>query len=437
MCPANLNLITKYLNFGLMPAKLTPGSHSIFDVTPTYDEAAGKWRIKWRVCLANGEVKVKKASVTGNRKSGKNSVINIALEQTEELLAAPQTGNFTLDSKISDYITAISIPKVSKVNKNVETIRQYERCLTYLLEQVTNATIRDFKRFRTLEYILEQIALAHGTSSARQTQKVLGKYVFQELRRDELADGNPLHREQLELPNVTLRKSAPGGVALTAQEYDKAVKFLLNYEPETEFPITARGTPGHINTRRRVVELALLQAGTGLRISEANRVKFEDIAQLDNGHVYIEVTVDAVAKMSEDDKARLRANGVKVVRNAPVFDPRIAAKLLEWKDAAVDQTHFIIGSPYGRASEWDKSNRDKATTRLYKYIAAQTGIDKFEVIRSHSWRATLNTILAPAMSIDARARFLGHTAEVNDRFYTDMATIRAGVNHFQNLLESS
>ena len=393
--------------------RLEPGQHSVDRVTPTWSDDREAWVMKWSIRLKDGRM------ITGKRSQGpdKATVRRRAREAAEELLkTGGMRGSWKGASGLGDYIEKVSLPEIEK-NTNANTLARYRLAAKQLLgrcadhkhaQSLSGHSIASGARFRVLEGCLQEIAALHGSESARQARTVLGKYVMQQLIRDDLLDSNPLAGMSIDLKTGARENTnrRGDGQSLSRSQWLAALDYLLSINPE-EVEKPRRGRWSREDTvakRRTTIDLALFQATTGLRQTEANRLDWSHITVTDAGDMIVNVPKH-VAKN-------------KKARSVPVFDPRVVNRLLERR---VDTGH-IIGSPTDQGKVWDRKNCSEATAALHDEIAEALNIPIMatEAGRSHIWRSTLNTVLT-SMGVpeEIRIAHFGHDAEVNRSAYLD------------------
>lgn len=200
-----------------------------------------------------------------------------------------------------------------------------------------------------------------------------------------------------------------GGQALTADQYRAVLDYLLLLDPAEGQGKPSRGRwslEDRIAKRRNAVDLTLLQASTGLRVSEANSLTWEHVETDDDGTLQVSVT--------EDNSKTHRG------RRVPVLDARVSERLLTRRNAALSNSAYVIGSPADQMTQWDRDNCQKATTALYIELGERLRIEMLETARTHLWRATLNSLLLDQVSEVVRANFFGHDTAINRASYTDL-----------------
>lgn len=161
----------------------------------------------------------------------------------------------------------------------------------------------------------------------------------------------------------------------------------------------------------RAVRMTLLQAVTGLRISEANAVQWRHIIESD-GRLLVDATQDIVKGRKGKEKGRY----------IPILREDVADYLRTHRE---DDDHFVIGSPTTTAKPWTATNADDVVPELYRQVAATTGVTLLTTLRSHSWRSTLNGVYSDKLPATTRAAIFGHTEEINNEYYSDRANIDA------------
>ena len=138
-------------------------------------------------------------------------------------------------------------------------------------------TIQAATKMLAIEACLQEISQLHGKETSRRARSVLTGWVFRSLRRHELLDNNPVKGERIDLNSMARqREGTPIGpaVALSRDEYNRVVDYLVAMDPSKGVTAPKRGRWGlehRVTMRRNMISLTLIQAGTGLRISEARQ----------------------------------------------------------------------------------------------------------------------------------------------------------------------
>ncbi|AIT60484.1 hypothetical protein CDOO_03885 [Corynebacterium doosanense CAU 212 = DSM 45436] len=264
-------------------------------------------------------------------------------------------------------------------------------------------------RFRTLEHALQDIAARHGSESGRQARTVLSKYVLDQLLREGLVEHNPLRGVSIDLGTVSKSKK-PASHALTDTDYDRVVNHLITRDTDRPLPPGTDRRGSSLARHERAVALALLQAGTGLRITEALALTRADLSE-SGGRLAVPVSAD-VSKTHRS-------------RTVPILDARVEA----WHRARLDTLPAaastpIISAPGDLASPWRTDNAVKTSKALYLSVGADLGSEAISAMRSHAWRTVLNNrAIARGVGPDVRAAFFGHDPAMNAASYTDLTDI--------------
>jgi integrase len=227
--------------------------------------------------------------------------------------------------------------------------------------------------------------------------------------------------------SIDLTSSKPatvkrGGQALTKGQYWAVVDYLLALDPAEGQTKPSRGRwslADRIAKRRNAIELTLLQAATGLRVTEANSLTWEHVETDDDGTLQVTVT--------EENSKTHRG------RRVPILDERVAERLLIRQNASVSRRAHVIGSPSDAMTQWDRDNAQKVTSQLYLELSVALDIEMLTTARTHLWRATLNSLLLDQVSEVVRANFFGHDTAVNRASYTDLTDTSSMVTAVRRL----
>lgn len=395
-------------------SRLKPGEDNISSRKVTEERGRG-WRLQWNIRLYNGQLLKK---VTRGKKSMTKGEIRARARATAaQLLRSSGTpGTWKSTSSISDYIKSESIASVESSERlRPNTKDRYIHLLELLADELVGFSIADGCRLKNLEIAFNNIARNHGTSSAKQVRKVANKWVMQRLVLDEVIEHNPLNEVTLEITvEYKATKKGEGNVALTEDEYQRALDFMLGcdyFDPVRTKPKRGRYTPKDLAAKRKnVIELCLLQATTGLRINEARMLLWSDV-DIDGDDVFITV--------------RPEVSKTRRGRTVQVLDARVAKRLIERSETAQKGAKHVFGAPLIPKHVWDKTNCDKAVNGyLQDEVASECEINKLKDHGSHIWRATLSTIaMHKGIPDEIRAAAFGQSPEVNRNYYTDTTDI--------------
>lgn len=403
-------------------SKLAPGEDTIGRSTPRKQPDGTYWMdFSWRPTDGSA---VRRPRIKGARTGGEAR--RAAREKLAELKATGGGGQWKLGSAMTDYIDRVVRPEIVKAGLAPLTLDRYEIAVRMLLgdceehahtHRLKKHTVASGTRFRTLQAMLTEIAALHGRETARQTRTVLNKHLIANLLRDGLLTASPIAGVTLDQLTGTraATERARGGRALSRAEYDAVLEHLLALDPAEDAvrPIRGRWTlADRVAKRRNVVDLALLQAASGLRSAEANLITWRHIGvDAQTGRMHIDVTRE-IAKGG-------------IPRVALVLDQRVADRMRERQDRASKPTEYVIGAPSDAGTVWEARNRNKATAGLYVELADRLGIPALETERSHIWRTTLHALYdgtTPAAVLNSQ---FGHSEKTHQRHYTDASDLSA------------
>jgi len=376
-------------------AKLQPGKDSIDRAKPTKQDDGSYW-LRWRVCLPDGTVKAVRSQ---GRTVGE--VKARAYAKKEELLSTSADGKWDLSDNLGEYLDKVTTAAIAKAKLEPGTRTRYATAQAQLKAALGKKTLGAATRFRALEKALQAIAQKHGSESARQARTVLGRYVIQQLIRDELLSGNPIAGMGIDLSSDKEVRPRPER-AMTAKELNAAIDWLLALDPADGIDPKKRGRGGPaaaIAKRRALIDLALLQACSGLRVAEANALTWKEF----------------------DESAEVAKSKTHRGRVVPLLFPDVVEHLRKRKELGGT---YVIGSPVDPAEAWDRDHCRKECAKFYPEIGK--GIecpDVFDHGRTHIWRKTLNTLTMGDVPDAVRAAYFGHDEATNARYYTDTTDV--------------
>lgn len=386
---------------------LEPGQTTI-DTAKPVKLPNGAYQIQWRIRYFDGKIEKR----TTKHKGTVGQLRRKAKKKAEELFASHGTNCvWKKSSLLTDYIHGEVVPAVENNDGlRARTKEQYLRLLDWFCEEMKGYSITSASRPHTLEKALSTIALAHGTATAQQVRKVVSRHVMQRLVVDELLSHNPLREFEPQLPEHKAVNKPEGGQALTPEERGRVVDYLLNLDPE-EVPPPKRGVYTHedvIAKRRLEIDVTLTQATTGVRIGETLHLREGNVYETEGGLV-----LDITPELSKTKRGR----------RIPVLDERVAERLRE-RLVGKKPEDLVFPAPARPDKVWDSNNAQKALKRLYAEIAEALDIPLLKEVRTHVWRATLNTEwMGKGVPDIVRAAYFGHTPEVNKLYYTDLTDI--------------
>lgn len=393
-------------------SRLELGEHSIDRVTPRWHK--DEYWLEWSIRLYEDRKPVQKRT----KAKTKGEVRRRAKLKAKELVEAAENDTWTPTDSLIDYMEAVTKPAIE--NSKLAKASRDRYLLVYKL-LVGKCTRTDHKhqhglkrhsiatgtRFRVLENCLIEIATLHGSETGHQARSVLGKYVLDQLIRDDMINASPISGKRIDLTGNSTQTSS-GNVALSLDEWNSSINYLLTLDPADGVVPPKRGMytlDDKIAVKANAIDLTLLQAFTGMRIGEATLATWEMATFNDN-----QLSIDLPPEITKTK------NG----RTVQVVNDELVDRFRSRFERARSLTHPIIPSPAKPWTTWAPRQRNDAVKELYLLLAKDLKITKLETKRSHVWRATVNTLAMMAGVPEAiRSEHLGHTTKVNRGHYTD------------------
>ncbi|MFV8381058.1 tyrosine-type recombinase/integrase [Corynebacterium hindlerae] len=330
----------------------------------------------------------------------------------EKVETALNNDNSTWDrgASVTRFIDEVSANVIAGSRIRPNTRKRYDIALAQVCEQLKGLSIGHAVKFRTLERALQDIGSKHGAESARQARTVLSKYVLDQLIREGVIDHNPLRGISIDLGTVKKGHKPEGGHALTREQYDRVLNHLILRDTARPIPPGTDRRHTSMVKHANTVALALLQAGTGLRISEALALTKANVI----------ITDEAVAVTVSADQSKTHRG-----RTVPILDNRVE-RYWRTRLETLSVTDPLIPAPGDRHAHWRTDNAVKACAALYKDIGAQLDDEAVAAMRSHGWRTVLNNLaIARGVPAEIRSAYFGHTEALNQSNYTDLTDVSA------------
>lgn len=384
----------------------------------------------WSIRLHDGRL------IRGLRTEGKNAgeIRRRAKKHAKELLRTNGMRTaYTGRSKISTYIDDIGIAEVESADLRPHTITQYRRVLRLVSDEMKGHTIASGWQTNVLDATIKTIAGKNGAEAARHASTLSSRYVTQPLMRDRLIEVNPLlgYRIRYKDHVKTQQSETPDnetetihGRAVAADEMDRVITYLLTLDPAEGVIAPTRGRWGievKIARRIRLIDLMLLQIGAAPRLNEALQLRFEHLQETADGVLRLRIP-KAISKTRQ-------------ARDTPLADQRIIDYFRERKSRISDQTQPIVPAPADEAKQWIKSGSTGASSNcatFYPEIGKAVDVPLLAQARTHVWRSTLSKRYEEAgISRDYIASILGHSAETNEKYYTDRTDLNQLVNAYR------
>lgn len=348
--------------------------------------------------------------------------------------------DWTSRSLMADYLSSVTSQVISdEPGLRPRSRVRYRQLLAIALEEAAGQSIESFCSPRVLVATLRHTATSHGTSTAMQLRRWMGKYVMRQLVMDGVIAFDPLRDLEVTLPSVcrgvspgtsrlglgqaegavpaggaisagstASRHRAPSVAVLTPDERARVIGLLL--EPDVLLAMPYRGpltSEEAASFRTTIIDMTLVHATCGLRANECRSLRVGNVDLAGNVPV-IEVTPE----VSKTHRGRL----------VPLFDPAWGEAVGRRLAARVD-TRRPEEPVFGAARDATKLIHPRCaasnTRRLYDRLADLLDIPLLRQVSTHVWRATLNTEwqargMPPAMC----SALFGHSAAVNRTYYT-------------------
>ena len=409
--------------------RLLPGQTSIDRTTPTRRADADGFMLDWSIRLHDGRLVRKRT-----QGPSKGEVRARARRTAERLLTTSADSTWKPADQITQYIERETIPKIEQARLAENTVSRYLTVARVLAgqcrsedhehtETLKGYSILDACRTKRLVAVLQDISATHGPETAHQARSVLSRYVLDPLADvEEVISANPIRGRQIDLRG---EHKGNGGKrdtekSLSREQYWAIVDYLLTRGtgpavvpvPEGEEPSApprhaarnSRYSPAKWSCAR---DLILLQAGTGLRATEATTLRWDEVEDDDKTMI--------VPVSAERSKTRSPRRAAVVAE--------IAKHLRQRREERPDDV-YVISAPADGKKVWQPRARDKATSALYVEMADALGIALLrQSFRGHGWRTTLNSLTADTVPVEVRAALLGHTEAVNRAHYLDLTDL--------------
>lgn len=342
-------------------------------------------------------------------------------KKLRQLNRLPGTGNWNMYSKMGEFVETVCIAEVAD-NKYATPLRprtqaRYLRCLKLFQERTTDMLIKDAVVPATLSRVFKDIAVNHGNPSAKQTAKIVSRYVMEVARNRQVIASNPLRPLTLEVtvPDDMVKphrgeNKPEGGQALSAEERRRVVEHLLKMDPKA--PARKRWSAEQMTAKRlNLIDMTLTQATCGLRVGECRLLRRENVYTRD-GMFILEVLPEA--------------SKTKRGREVPVFDERVVKRLRRRLRRLPKEPDTPLFPTPTTGKVWERGNCQKAVRAFYDELADALDIPLLREVGTHVWRTTLNSEWADKhVPVERRAAYFGHSPEMNRSRYTDFTDLTA------------
>lgn len=379
--------------------RLERGQNSI-DECKVFRMKDGRHCLRWKVRLWTGELK--DCTTKGNY--SKTEIKERARARAEQLLRSSGHADWSVSSSMADYVCTVAIPAVEQSSKlRANSKASYTRMLRYYTEAVGNAAIGDAVQPSSVDACIKAIALDRSYDIACQVRKVASKWVMGELVRTGVIAYNPLRQFTVDIPTTKKRKKQK--VVPTSDERSALVSWLASL---TVSDLPARGH-SKSEDKLEVVDLTLVQATAGFRLSELLTLTGEDVTTHGQS-----VTIHVRPERSKTHKGR----------DCLLLNDDAAERVRGRVRRLSEPSGLVFPSPGTGCTPWDRTGAARASKRLYRLASEQLGIESLKHCTSHVWRTVLNDEWrAAGVPTHERAAYLGHGEDINASNYTEHQTL--------------
>lgn len=452
--------------------KLNPGEDDI-ESRPGQLMGDGKIRMRWHVCLPSGKVverltKTSKVSPTIRRGSrawdrhmaalkakAHKKAAELVRADEDAMAEAEDRYKWRYEDLAADYVgeylhednghgngrmlrdengvprhTGVATEALERDTNLRESSKQrYRHYIAALHDSVGDMTLGELccvDDYRALKEMFQRAERRHDSSSVKHLRVILNSYVYHQLELDGLVKGSPVRELDFKSSGInrgTSRRAEAkraGRVgkdevlAATPEERARCVRWLLADPCEAKSGqrggVTLEQSAYH---RRAVVEMALLQATTALRIQECVTLTAGNVSFV-GGRVVVHVSEENSKTGAERDVACIDGE----------FGDAVSERMRRRVEGLAPEAP-VFASCKDHAKFWDKKNAEDSARRLYDEMADACDVPVAKVALTHLWRATLNGEYAMRtaegtgrLTEQQRAELFGHTTEVNRKSYT-------------------
>lgn len=405
-----------------MPRKrLEPGQDNIASTKPRKSrDARGRtvWAMQWYINL-NGQVSKHSTRRVGGTANDCRQQARAHADRLRHEARMPGSGGWTASSRMDEFVERVCRPLLMDNDYahplRPRTLERTNLKLDRFVEQVRGMRICDLTAPNTLSTIFKRIAVDHGNPSAEMSASAARKYVFDVAVRMQILEYNPMRTVPIEV-TVNESKVRPhrgqnkpkGGVALSRDDHERVINYLLALDP-TEPAAKRWSSEERTQKRSSLIDMTLLQATCGLRLTEARSLRRRDVSEQD-GTLILSV-LDETSKTHRG-------------RDVPVLSARCAQRLRERLAELPDDPDAVLFPAGDPTTVWGISSCTRAIRAFYDELADALDIPLLRTHATHLWRTTLNSEwVDDKVPAERRAAYFGHTVDINRRKYTDMTDV--------------
>jgi len=415
-------------------AKLTPGEDTIS--RSRLRTVGDKIWLDWSICLLDGQTVRHR---TKGRSAGE--VRRRARETAGKLLKSPAVvGRWSPSSRLDEYVDQVVRPIITRAQLADSTADAYDRALSRLVQTCSQhgdehnlgrTAIVTAMTPNSLETWLAQVKTSHGVSAARAGHIVLSGYIVRSLLRDQLLAVDPMPLLITNPAQQVVAQPIEDPLPLpTSDQWLACIDWLLRARPELylDGPDRRWTRQQRLATIQGWFDLTALQAATGLRISEALVLKWDDV---DFNHT----PASASDRLGGQTLVRVSSDRSKTHRGrwAPVLHPDVVTRLKTLADESASDLVFPTATGTARGRQ-NTINRIKP---VYVDLSEAVGAPALAAGHTHLWRSILNNAVLRSADPVIRAAFFGHSTDVNRRYYTDTTDVMPLVEAAQAFLHDN
>lgn len=425
--------------------EMRPGGTDIETREYHFIDGGARIEIKWQLCMQDGSItthftrmkapqlktkRQRRDALRELRAKAEKTAERLMCKVEDDVAAAQGRRVWRDDALLSEYIDKVSSPRLEDDPSIRDSTRQRYRYLLRRVRELTaglpiSAITSETDKSRTVQNLLLKAERGHGTTAAVGIRSILVRYVLKELVIDGVVEEGHLPITDVSWRRIdkgTSRRSearrsglaiADDVIVVTPEERARVVRWLL------EDPCEVVGQYGRMTLkeasaqRRALVEITLLQATCGFRLTELMTLTARHVSVDSDGYAVVEVTPEA----SKTGRGR------RVGMFDGEFGAAVSERLLARVDRLGPDDYVFPSSMTGK--RWNIDNARHAMRRFYDEIADVTDVPTLRLVSTHVWRASLNCeyeeLHARGLSgfdADTRAALFGHSVSVQQRYYT-------------------
>ena len=399
---------------GLQPGQNNIANSTAHDCGKTPGKRGHTWTLQWFANI-DGVTKRHMTKVTDATRADVYASANRRFGELMALAKLPGDGTWDQFKPMGKFVREVCIPTVRENNYarklRDRSVDSYARCLTRYAEQAEGMRIADAVIPAAIERCLKAIAVKSGNPTARQTKKVVSRYVMDTLVKSRIIEYNPMKQFDVEATvNETRDEDVVEERTLLPEERKRVVDYLLTLDPTT--PARKRWTQEQMTAKRaNLIDMTLIEATCGLRIAEVRQLTRALVS--DDGQ---RLTLTITPAISKTHKGRV----------IPVLDQRVANRIRERLNRLSEAPDALLFPSPASGTLLDGSNVSKDMRKFYNELAEALDIPLLSTpgILTHVWRRTLNSEWSDLnVPVERRSAYFGQSPEVNTRYYTDLVDL--------------